>query len=186
VLFLYGPMIAILVLSFQGPNGGMTFPMNGVSLHWFGTICGPASASSNVVDALISSLKLGLVVTLVTVVISVMAGYAFRRSSRAQNLLFFAAIASLIVPSIVVSLGIALEFQLFNQTITGFGDYLVENYVDIGANNVDELPRDTPDPGQFPDPDGPVHLRSRRPSDLDATLRPPDHVRRLQPLQSGL
>ena len=35
VLFLYGPMIAIYILSFQGPNGGLTFPMNGVSLHWF-------------------------------------------------------------------------------------------------------------------------------------------------------
>jgi hypothetical protein len=35
VLFLYGPMIAIFVLSFQGPEGGLTFPMRGVSLHWF-------------------------------------------------------------------------------------------------------------------------------------------------------
>src|SRR5260370_38680109 len=35
VLFLYGPMIVIFVLSFQGPTGGLTFPMNGVSLHWF-------------------------------------------------------------------------------------------------------------------------------------------------------
>jgi len=26
VLFLYGPMIVIYVLSFQGPNGGLTFP----------------------------------------------------------------------------------------------------------------------------------------------------------------
>jgi hypothetical protein len=35
VLFLYGPMITIFVLSFQGPEGGLTFPMRGVSLHWF-------------------------------------------------------------------------------------------------------------------------------------------------------
>ena len=34
VLFLYGPMIAIYVLSFQGPQGGLTFPMNGVSTFW--------------------------------------------------------------------------------------------------------------------------------------------------------
>jgi putative spermidine/putrescine transport system permease protein len=33
VLYLYGPMSAIYILSFQGPNGGLTFPMNGVSLH---------------------------------------------------------------------------------------------------------------------------------------------------------
>ncbi len=35
VLFLYGPLSAILILSFQGPDGGLTFPLNGVSTHWF-------------------------------------------------------------------------------------------------------------------------------------------------------
>ena len=33
--FLYGPMLVIYVLSFQGPEGGLTFPLNGVSTHWF-------------------------------------------------------------------------------------------------------------------------------------------------------
>ncbi len=45
VLFLYGPMMVIYILSFQGPSGGMTFPLNGVSLHWF--------------DALISQTRVG-------------------------------------------------------------------------------------------------------------------------------
>ena len=35
ILFLYGPMISILVLSFQGPDGGLTFPMRGFSTFWF-------------------------------------------------------------------------------------------------------------------------------------------------------
>jgi putative spermidine/putrescine transport system permease protein len=35
VLFMYGPMFVIFVLSFQGPEGGLTFPLRGVSLHWF-------------------------------------------------------------------------------------------------------------------------------------------------------
>ena len=30
ILFLYGPTITIAILSFQGPKGGLTFPMNGV------------------------------------------------------------------------------------------------------------------------------------------------------------
>jgi ABC-type spermidine/putrescine transport system permease subunit II len=34
-LFLYGPLSAIIILSFQGPSGGLTFPMQGVSIHWF-------------------------------------------------------------------------------------------------------------------------------------------------------
>ena len=29
VFFLYGPTITIILLSFQGPEGGLTFPMNG-------------------------------------------------------------------------------------------------------------------------------------------------------------
>ena len=37
-LFLYGPMFSIILLSFQGPDGGLTFPMNGFSLHWFGEL----------------------------------------------------------------------------------------------------------------------------------------------------
>ena len=35
LMFLYGPMFVIYVLSFQGPNGGVTFPMVGTSLEWF-------------------------------------------------------------------------------------------------------------------------------------------------------
>ncbi len=130
VLFLYGPTITILVLSFQGPEGGMTFPMNGVSLHWFHNLWAGIGVP-NVVDALLNSLKLGITVTIITVVISILAGYAFRRRFRGQDALFFTAIASLILPSIIVSLGIALEFQLVNQTITGWGDSLVETYGDI-------------------------------------------------------
>ena len=121
VLFLYGPTLTILALSFQGPDGGMTFPMNGVSLHWFHNLWAGIGVP-NVVKALWNSAKLGLVVTLLTVVISVAAGTAFRRRFAGSNLLFFTAIASLILPSIVVSLGIALEFQLINQTIAWFGD----------------------------------------------------------------
>ena len=127
VLFLYGPIITITVLSFQGPNGGLTFPMNGVSLHWFSNLWAGVGVP-NVSDALGNSLKLGLVVTVLTVVISVMAGLAFRRRFRGRNALFYTAIASLTLPSIVVSLGIALEFQLANQTISGVGDQLVDTF----------------------------------------------------------
>ena len=35
VLFLYGPILTIVLLAFGGPDSGLTFPMRGVSLHWF-------------------------------------------------------------------------------------------------------------------------------------------------------
>lgn len=118
VLFLYGPMLAIFVLSFQGPSGGLTFPMNGVSLHWFNKLY----EGNGIVDlgsAFRRSLALGVIVMAVTVVFSVAAGLAFRKKFRGSSILFYTAVASLIVPSIVTSLGIALEFRL--------GDDLIRN-----------------------------------------------------------
>ena len=38
LLFVYGPMFAMFVLSFQGPTGGLTVPMRGVSTHWFASL----------------------------------------------------------------------------------------------------------------------------------------------------
>ncbi len=57
-----------------------------------------------------------------TVVISVMAGLAFRRRFRGSSLLFYVAIASLIMPSIVVSLGIALEFRILDDSVKALGN----------------------------------------------------------------
>jgi putative spermidine/putrescine transport system permease protein len=115
-----------LVLSFQGPEGGLTFPLRGVSLHWFQQLF----EGIGVVDigaALRNSLELGLLVMAITVVASVMAGLAFRRKFRGSTLLFYVAIASLIVPSIVVSLGIALEFRIGDDTVKAAGDaYQIE------------------------------------------------------------
>ena len=120
VLFLYGPMLTIVVLSFQGPEGGLTFPMNGVSLHWFAKLF----AGGGIVDigaALRRSLALGLVVTLITVVFSVAAGMAFRRRLPFGGVLLYTAIGSLIVPSIVTSLGIALGFRLIDDLVHHLG-----------------------------------------------------------------
>src|ERR1700737_1401375 len=99
VLFLYGPMFAIYILSFQGPDGGLTFPMNGVSLHWFGKV--------------FSGTGIGDI------------GVAFRKSFPGATLLFYTAIASLIMPSIITSLGIALEFRLLD-------DFMIKHGVDLG------------------------------------------------------
>jgi putative spermidine/putrescine transport system permease protein len=116
VLFMYGPMFVIFILSFQGPEGGLTFPLRGVSLHWFAKL----AEGLGVVDigaALRRSLALGLAVMACTVVFSVLAGLAFRKKLAGGNALFFIVIASLIMPSIIVSLGIGLEFRLLDSGI---------------------------------------------------------------------
>ena len=116
VLFMYGPMLVIVVLSFQGPEGGLTLPLRGVSLHWFYKL----AEGLGVVDigaALKRSLGLGLVVMALTVVFSVLAGLAFRKKLAGGNALFYIVVASLIMPSIIVSLGIGLEFRLLDTGI---------------------------------------------------------------------
>ena len=116
VVFLYGPMLVIVVLSFQGPEGGLTFPLRGLSLHWFHKL----ADGLGVVDigaALRRSLGLGLAVMVATVVLSVLAGLAFRKKLAGANLLFFVVVASLIMPSIIVSLGIGLEFRLLDTAL---------------------------------------------------------------------
>ncbi len=110
VLFLYGPMSAIFILSFQGPNGGLTFPLNGVSVHWFGNLF-QRQAVGDFGASFTRSLLLGLMVMAATVVVSLLAGLAFRRKFAGQTPLFYLTIASLVVPSIIVSLGIGVLFQ---------------------------------------------------------------------------
>jgi putative spermidine/putrescine transport system permease protein len=118
VLFLYGPMITIVVLSFQGPEGGLTFPLNGLSLHWFARLW-KGGGIVDIKSAFLRSLQLGLVVMCVTVVLSVLAGLAYRKKFPGMALLFYVTVASLIVPSIVTSLGIALEFRIFDDNAKG-------------------------------------------------------------------
>ncbi|PJE30996.1 putative spermidine/putrescine transport system permease protein [Pseudooceanicola antarcticus] len=127
VLFLYGPIFTIGILSFQGPKGGLTFPMNGVSTHWFRDLF-EQQAVGDIWGAFRRSAGLGLMVMVTTVVVSVMAGLAFRKRFRGSGLLFYAAITSLVIPSILVSLGVGLIFNQLGLKVhwatSGFGSQL--------------------------------------------------------------
>ena len=113
VLFMYGPMFVIFVLSFQGPEGGLTFPMRGWSLHWFRQLA-EGLGTVDIGAAFARSLMLGAVVMAFTVLLSVLAGLAFRKKLAGGNALFYVTVASLIMPSIIVSLGIGLQFRLLD------------------------------------------------------------------------
>src|SRR5208283_4819624 len=78
LLFLYGPMLVIYILSFQGPNGGVTFPMVGTSLVWFKNVFRP-DLTANIPASFERSLALAGVVSVLTVAISVAAALGFRR-----------------------------------------------------------------------------------------------------------
>ena len=110
LLFLYGPMFVIYVLSFQGENGGVTFPMVGFSLTWFRGIF-EKGQMANIPVSFSRSMALAVVVSSLTVVISVAAGLGFRRRFPGSGVLFYLAVASLVMPSLLVGFGIGLGFQ---------------------------------------------------------------------------
>ena len=110
ILFLYGPTLTIAVLSFQGPDGGLTFPMRGASLHWFRALFAE-QAVGDIWGAVGRSVMLALMVMAATVLISLLAGLAFRRRFRFSSILLTLTLVSLIVPSILISLGVGLVFS---------------------------------------------------------------------------
>ena len=110
LVFLYGPMAVIYVLSFQGPEGGVTFPMVGTSLTWFRDIVKPGQMA-NIPVSFSRSLELAVLVSCNTVAVSVAAGLGFRRKFPGSGALFYLAIASLVMPSLLVGFGIGLGFQ---------------------------------------------------------------------------
>lgn len=111
ILFLYGPTITIAILSLQGPNGGLTFPMNGMSLHWFYDLF-EQQAVGDIWGSFRRSFALGFLVMVITVIVSVMGGLAFRKKFKGSGIVFYLVITSLIIPSILISLGVGL---IFNQ-----------------------------------------------------------------------
>jgi putative spermidine/putrescine transport system permease protein len=127
VLFLYGPMTAIYVLSFQGPTGGLTFPMRGFSLRWFGALFGQ-ERTGDFAGSFERSLILALLATVLTLLISLSAGLAFRRRFVGATVVFYMAIASLVMPGVFVGLGIAIVLQVLDLTpvwwLTGLGAHL--------------------------------------------------------------
>lgn len=127
LIFLYGPTVTIGILSFQGPQGGLTFPMRGTSFHWFRDLF-EQQAVGDIWGSFRRSFVLGIMVMVTTVVVSVMGGLAFRKRFRGSGVLFYLIVTALVIPSILISLGVGL---IFNQaglpvhwSTSGFGSQL--------------------------------------------------------------
>jgi putative spermidine/putrescine transport system permease protein len=119
VAFLYGPMIVIFVLSFQGESGGLTFPMRGVSVHWFVDLF-TSTRYGDLSGALTRSLALGVASLIVTAAACLFAGLAFRNRFAGSGLLFYLAIISLVVPGILLGLGLGQLFQIVGLPLNWF------------------------------------------------------------------
>ena len=119
VLALYGPMLCIYVLSFQDIRGGLVFPMKGLSVHWFIDLFTQVR-TGDVKGGFERSIVLALIVTILTVVGSFMAGLAFRQRFKGDGIVFYLMIGSLVAPGLVLGIGIGLLFQYFGLEASWF------------------------------------------------------------------
>lgn len=107
MIFMYGPMLCMAVLSLQGPFGSQTFPARDLfSTHWYSEPTSDQLAS--VREATGVSFRLSLVVAVVVALLSLSLGMAFRRRFRGSGLLFYGVLLSLMTPGILLSLGLSL------------------------------------------------------------------------------
>ena len=119
VIALYGPMVCIYILSFQDVRGGLVFPMRGTSLHWFVDLFTQVR-TGDVKGSFDRSIKLAVLVTVITLVFSFMAGMAFRRRFFGDTFVFYLMIGSLVAPGLVLGLGIGLLFQWVGITASWY------------------------------------------------------------------
>ncbi|MFN3763927.1 MAG: ABC transporter permease [Aliihoeflea sp.] len=112
ILFLYGPMIVLAILSFQGAGGGPQFPIIEWSTYWYRHLLGltpPGRITQLPIgDALLRSLTLAFMTTVVSTVLGVMTAQGFRTRFKGSGVVFYLVILGMIVPGVLVGLGMAL------------------------------------------------------------------------------
>lgn len=140
VVFLYGPMFCMFVLSFQGRRGLTTLPKGVLQHYWykfiglFGAdvteqlssrlykgiewgvywwqILLDTDRSADLHAALLRSIILAVVLMIITAFFSTSLAMAFRNKFRGAGVLFYAVMAGLMVPGLLVGLGTMLFFRL--------------------------------------------------------------------------
>ncbi|WP_181704852.1 ABC transporter permease [Chthonobacter rhizosphaerae] len=113
LLFLYGPLLVLAILSFQtGPEGGPQFPIIEWSTYWYQHLFGltPPSriAPLPIEESLVRSLVLAVATMIVSTVLGVSAAQAFRTRFRGSGVVFYLIVLGMMVPGVLVGLGMAL------------------------------------------------------------------------------
>lgn len=128
LLFVYGPMLAMFVLSFQGRMARLSFPVRSWGFYWWAKLIQP-SAVGDLQGALLRSLILALVVMVITAVFSTMFAMAYRKKFPGSGVLFYAIMTGIMMPGILLSLGLALLLKALGITpawwFSGLGVHVV-------------------------------------------------------------
>jgi putative spermidine/putrescine transport system permease protein len=116
LIFLYGPMIVMAILSFQGYFGGITFPFKGpLSLIWWrslvhSTVGGTPTHATDIHTAAKNSLYLSLAAGAIVSFIAFTLSMAFRRHwrYRTDSAAFYVIMLALMTPGFLLAVGTQL------------------------------------------------------------------------------
>ena len=113
LVFLYGPMVVLAILSFQtGPEGGPQFPIIEWSVYWYKHLFGMTPptriAPLPIEEALVRSLVLAVMTMIVSTVLGVTSAQAFRKKFTGSGFAFYLIVLGMMVPGVLVGLGMAL------------------------------------------------------------------------------
>lgn len=101
-LYVYAPVLSLIAFSFNA--GGLTFPFTGLTLDWYTKL----ASNSAMLSSIVRSLKLALVVTVITTVLATSTALAYRYDFTGRGSLLFLLILGIITPGITYGIGAAL------------------------------------------------------------------------------
>ena len=111
------PIFTLGLLSFSGPTGGTTFPMNGTSFHWYQELW-RATVMNDFKPPLVRSSLLALACSATTIVLSVMAAQAMRGQFRGNGWFFYLMLLGIMAPGILVGFGFAIMMRLMGVELS--------------------------------------------------------------------
>jgi putative spermidine/putrescine transport system permease protein len=123
LVFLYGPMIVMAILSFQGYYGGVTFPFQGPfsALWWkslvYDTVAGTPTHAEEIQTAVKNSLLLSFAAGVLVAILSFTTSMAFRRRWRFKSDAagFYLLMLALMTPGFLLALGTQLFWRFMDM-----------------------------------------------------------------------
>ena len=114
--FIYVPIAVIAVLSFQGPQGGATFPLRDPGTLWYQSLTDLSvitehpgylgQAVFDFRDSIVNSLKLAVTTSIISTVLAMAAAQAVRTRFRGARIATYAILLGIVTPGLAISLGI--------------------------------------------------------------------------------
>jgi len=115
---MYGPTILMTLLSFQGSRGLTAFPTSGIfSTYWYDILVNDPTQQALRDAIVVCRSSLSVIVCIITAVLSLMLGMAFRERFRGSTALFYLVLLSLMTPGLLLSLGTTLLTSYIGQDV---------------------------------------------------------------------